>query len=923
MRYLIKTLFLILCTHYGMAQINSPDTVCVNEIISFTTPVQGYVYSWNFDSVNLNFSTPTASAVFSGTPLSTPGFIAINHDNGNWYAFTGNYNSSEVVRLDFGNSPYNAPVATSLGTFGRPAGQRLQGVEVLQDSTTGNWYGFTVNYTPELMRLDFGNSLANIPTATVMPYTFSELAWPHQLGIRKIGNEWIGFTANRAGGITRFDFGTQITNTPAAIMLPVNNYSSPCNFSLHQQGANWHMLVTNLTGTFTGYSRFDFGTNLKNNMPAVTYLGNPGSLMSLPRGVNVFSGCGALYAYVMNEGGRLIKIDFQNDITNPAPVATSMGNIVSRANSFQPYIYNNDLNALVVGSNSVENINLLTLPAGTINAYNTPTINHSFSTPGIYDITLMVDQGAIMGAYSFCKQVVVVSGRDNLLGPDTVLCDGTSYILNAAQAGATGYQWSNGETTPSIIVTPPGGTYSVAVSGMVCGAADTVTVSFITTPVVDLGNDIDICEGELHTLFTPGSSSQYRYLWSTGATTSSITVSASGSYSLQVTDRGCTGNDTIDVTVHPLPVVNLGVDTNFCASALPYTLRSVQPPGSHYLWSNGLSTTEMNVTRSGIYWLEVSRYGCTIRDSIAIVAVPDPEVYIGADSIICTQLPARIGTEIAGAVYSWNTGATTPYIHVAETGDYVLSVNLNGCVVLDTISITAMPDPDINLGADGDICYEQTIILDAGYGSNSSYAWNTGATTSSISVTDAGTYIVDVTTEYNCTGRDTIVLSYFPDPVVSLGPDTTVCEETPLHLSAWSLNTDSLRWSDGSVGKYLQVQYGGTYIVTAINKCGTYQDTIEVKQIFCDIWLPNAFTPNGDGVNDVFRILGNIGRLEGVTLGIYNRWGERIFTTNDKLKGWDGNHKGLPASLGTYVFLLQYNIDGMPYTQHGDFHLLR
>src|SRR5690606_22589334 len=130
----------------------------------------------------------------------------------------------------------------------------------------------------------------------------------------------------------------------------------------------------------------------------------------------------------------------------------------------------------------------------------------------------------------------------------------------------------------------------------------------------------------------------------------------------------------------------------------------------------------------------------------------------------------------------------------------------------------------------------------------------------------------------------TLVLDYYPEPTVSLGADTTVCEETPLHLSAWALNTDSLRWSDGSYGGNLMIRYGGEYIVTAINKCGTNSDTITVKQIFCDIWLPNAFTPNSDGVNDVFRILGNLGRLEGVTLSVFNRWGERVYVTNDKLQ---------------------------------------
>lgn len=121
----------------------------------------------------------------------------------------------------------------------------------------------------------------------------------------------------------------------------------------------------------------------------------------------------------------------------------------------------------------------------------------------------------------------------------------------------------------------------------------------------------------------------------------------------------------------------------------------------------------------------------------------------------------------------------------------------------------------------------------------------------------------------------------------------------------------------------MSVRAGGQYVATGINKCGTGADTINVQQIFCEIWLPNAFTPNGDGLNDVFRVLGNIRRLQGVTLSLYNRWGEQVYTSHDPYKGWDGFYKGIPAQMGTYVYLLEYSLDGNPYKQTGNFHLLR
>ncbi len=437
-----------------------------------------------------------------------------------------------------------------------------------------------------------------------------------------------------------------------------------------------------------------------------------------------------------------------------------------------------------------------------------------------------------------------------------------------------------------------------------------------------LGDDTAICADRSIRLEAsyPGAS----YLWSNGAVTASIDVTATGDYSVTIQSaNGCTARDTIQVTVHPVPAPDLGQDTGICDRDLPFVL-SVQPePGEKYRWSTGLTAPEIEVFYSGRYILEVELNGCTGRDSIEVTVVRTPVFSIGADSTICEQFPLRIGTEIPGASYEWSTGATTSFIEVSQSAAYILEVNLSGCRVRDTVFITAMPVPDIDLGNDGDICPEETILLDGSYQPGSRYVWNTGDTTGVYGATTAGTYRIEVVSEHGCIGGDEITLSFYPKPVVSLGRDTSVCEETPLRLSAWGVNADSIRWSDGSVGSTVDIRHGGEYIATGINKCGTGSDTIAVKQIFCDIWLPNAFTPNSDGMNDVFRILGNTARLEGVTLSVYNRWGERVFITQDKYKGWDGYHKGIAGQPGTYVYLLEYSLDGKPYKQTGNFHLLR
>lgn len=511
------------------------------------------------------------------------------------------------------------------------------------------------------------------------------------------------------------------------------------------------------------------------------------------------------------------------------------------------------------------------------------------------------------------------------------VCSGDDIFLYAdTVSGAVTYTWTGpgnytsnqqNPVVPNVSVLGPG-SYILTVDIAGCGSdSDTVIVYVHDLPVVNLGPDTALCADSL-ILSSSVSYTSPSYLWSSGRTTPTLTVDQPGVYRLQVTDQGCTGTDSIDVVLDAALTVDLGNDTGICDRDIPLTLSSPQPAGTQYLWSTGLTTPSIDVTRTDRYWVEVTLGDCKGSDTINVDVIPTPAIHIGNDSFICEGQPVYMGDVIPGATYLWNTGSSTPFISVSESGIYVLTADLSGCKVSDTVQITVMPLPAPDLGPDDDMCPEQVIVLDAAY-PGGRYEWNTGDTTSSLQVDNPGTYYVQVMSEYGCTGSDTVTFTHYPLPVVLLAHDTTVCEEQPLMLQAFSEHSDSLLWSDGSVGAALTVRQGGLYIATGINKCGMGSDTILVKQIFCDIWVPNAFTPNGDGLNDVFRVLGNVGRLERFGFGVFNRWGEQVFYTTDKYAGWDGKHKGTKAPLGVYVYMLEYSIAGEPVLQKGNLTLLR
>jgi gliding motility-associated-like protein len=160
-------------------------------------------------------------------------------------------------------------------------------------------------------------------------------------------------------------------------------------------------------------------------------------------------------------------------------------------------------------------------------------------------------------------------------------------------------------------------------------------------------------------------------------------------------------------------------------------------------------------------------------------------------------------------------------------------------------------------------------------------------------------------------------------PTISLGSDTALCLGELLHLPVFAGSRASFTWSDGSTAPNFTVTGTGTYWTTVSNICGNASDTINVTYEFCDIWFPSAFTPNGDGLNDIIRVVGSLSAYKDFSLSIFNRWGERVFYTQDIYAGWDGKYKSINAELGTYFYMIFYSLHGKKDMMKGDFQLIR
>lgn len=252
---------------------------------------------------------------------------------------------------------------------------------------------------------------------------------------------------------------------------------------------------------------------------------------------------------------------------------------------------------------------------------------------------------------------------------------------------------------------------------------------------------------------------------------------------------------------------------------------------------------------------------------------------------------------------SVNYCTTTYYDSPTVNGLYsyrIIASNPNGLSAYSNTASISIPLPlGVHLGDDKLVCNANQFILNATPGF-SSYLWNTGATTQSISVSTSGEYWVKASN--GCfVFRDTLSLSFETIPEVNLGPDRIICNDQTIELNAGGQTVANFRWQDGSIGSKMNVNSEGLYWVEASNGCGTASDSVHIEKGYLEkeaIKIPNAFTPNGDSYNQFFKIDDG---LIGSNLTIYNRWGTPVKILTDYKNNWDGDD----LTAGTYYYKLE------------------
>ncbi len=479
-----------------------------------------------------------------------------------------------------------------------------------------------------------------------------------------------------------------------------------------------------------------------------------------------------------------------------------------------------------------------------------------YTTPGNYFVKLMVEtyQGC---KSSITKEVVVNQRNKSAFTAIAAACSGDtiSFINNSVcNTNSCSYSWDFGDGTQSLAFSPKkiftkSSIYNVKlkiVSAGACTDSTSIAITVSPKPAVDFTSN-SVCSGSV-SYFTNTSSISSgtiaSYDWNFGnnstvtTTNASLTYPNEGFYKVKLTatsDHGCVSEILKTVSVFEKPVANYSV-SNVCKGQPSLFNQNSIGTSLAYVWDfgNTVTSTSNNPTytypASGNFTTSLvvtNPSGCSDTSVITTTVFSIPNPALGGSIATCgTSYVLDAGL---GASYFWEpSNATSQVITVNASGKYKVTVtDINGCIGKDAVDVKLNKQVKPQLGIDTISC--GPYVLNAGY-PGSSFLWNTGATTQTLSATISSTYIVTVTDMNKCVGKDTVEVIVNEIPTLSLGPDITQCKTGKALILIPATNATTYLWSTGSNEPTIPVNVSNNYslTVTATNGC-TKSDTVAVN----------------------------------------------------------------------------------------------
>ncbi|GAB3891638.1 T9SS type B sorting domain-containing protein [Spirosoma agri] len=584
----------------------------------------------------------------------------------------------------------------------------------------------------------------------------------------------------------------------------------------------------------------------------------------------------------------------------------------------------------------------------------TQPITHAYTNPGQYAISLHIVTRTSSGG--ICKDTLI---RDTLtilatppdikLGADTAICNKKGLTLDI-KVQAKLYVWVvNGAVVSrqkTLKLELPGFYHVIGLAANgECFKSDTIDVQIKPVPSLDLGPDTLFCYRSAVELTVP-QRTWTQFQWSNGGTTRTISVNAAGTYSVtaQATVNGTTCENSDTIRVRELPKLRVAAALKqpvSCTSADGAIVLTPNPAGDYqYAWAGtGTSGTALAGTTNQQTGLTEGGYKVTMTDTLheckldtaftlkstANQLALTPSI---RDALCSTPNSGTISLTITGGTavsYNWygqnNTQlATTPVFNTAAPGLYsVQVVDANGCkAIRDSIKVGLDSAGFARLGPEQLKCIGQSVTLapENAQQPGNTYQWSTGSSAPSITVNTPGSYSIIVrNSQTGCVGRSNVQVTDRPAPAFSLSKEVILCEGDQGRAQIVANGATGLRYfwlNRNDTTNTITVNRAGQYqvVVTDPVGCTAIGTALALNKCEPRVNVPEAFTPNNDGVNDVLQVFSAY--VTDYELRVYNRWGEVIFVANNPEQKWDGTYKGYLYPPMLYPYVITFKSESFP-----------
>lgn len=547
---------------------------------------------------------------------------------------------------------------------------------------------------------------------------------------------------------------------------------------------------------------------------------------------------------------------------------------------------------------------------------------------------LSVDAGANQSVCGNGAQSFTATASGSYTSVQWTTGAGASGSFAPANALATTYTpgaGENGTVKLYVSLTKSCGTQTTSVR-------DSVLLTITPSPTVTVNPSIvTICTGQ-NAVLTANSSAGVTYTWSTGAHTSTIQVNAPGVYTVQVSNSCGSAQQTATVsTGSSAPTLTIVATSTLLCTGQSATL-SLNGSTGTYNWSTGANTPTIVVNSFGAYSATVTNSCGQATAFIQINASTTPTVSISPSSgVLCPGSSATLTASSNVGGYQWSTGATGNAVTVSTPGVYSVSVtNQCGTATATAVVGSFTLDPLVITASSTTICPNETATLTASgggvQGGPVSYTWSNSPATGPVNTTTGGTVTVFATNSCGTYSQSIVVSNYNVHAALTANPVNGV-KPLVVTFTNGSTGANTYNWNFGNgntaTGYTVPQQTytsAGDYTATIVVSDGVCTDqasvVIHVLNESPELLIPNVFTPNGDFINDVFKVKGyNISNFNAV---VFDRWGLALYSWNDILQGWDGKVNGKPCADGTYFYIISAkDADDKDIKKQGSFTLLR